>query len=391
MRVLLLNYEYPPFGGSDGIACQALARGLAARGAMVDVVTSGDFDGRTQEPFRDAGSSEGGLLTIHRVKCRRAQIQPSGARDVLSYLRATAPLVRHRLRDEHYDVVHVFLSPATGTMLPLLNLRDLPIVVSHRSAVPDNRLLRTLTRWIWQRADRVVAVCESLGREIRRASPSLRYTVIPDGVDLEKFRPSHRRRASPRVRCLAVARLVEREGLGDLIRAIGMLDRERCELEIVGAGADEIALRQLAASAGVSERVFFSGSPDRDTLAKRYREADIFTLASWEESFGEGLAHALAAGLPIVGSSVGAIPELVRHGENGLLVPPRDAVALASSIRHLVDHPELRARMGRQSRAFAEANLSWDRVVSRYLSTYNGVQRLTSERRPLAEAPSSTW
>jgi glycosyltransferase involved in cell wall biosynthesis len=383
MRVLLLTYEYPPFGGSDGIACQALARGLAAQGVTVDVVTSGDFDGRTQEPFL-------GVLTVQRVRCRRAQIQPSGLRDALGYLRATAPVVRQRLRHERYDLVHVFFSPATAAMLPLLSLGKVPVVVSHRSAVPEQRILRALTGWIWHRADRVVVVCESLGHEIRRASPHLRYTVIPDGVDLTKFRPSRRRLSTP-VRCLAVARLVEREGLGDLIRAIALLERERCELEIAGAGGDELALRQLAASLGVSDRVFFSGSPDRDALAKRYREADIFTLASWEVSFGDALAHALAAGLPIVGSNVGAVPELVRHGENGLLVPPRDPVGLASSIRHLVEHPELRARMGRESRAFAEANLSWERIVSRYLSTYGGIQRLASARRPLAEVPSGTW
>jgi glycosyltransferase involved in cell wall biosynthesis len=391
MRVLLLNYEYPPFGGSDGIACQALARGLAARGATVDVVTSGDFDGRTQEPFRDADSGEDGLLTVQRVKCRRAQIQPSGVRDVISYLRATVPVVRHRLSSEPYDLVHVFFSSATGAMLPLLNLGDVPVVVSHRSSAPSRPLLRALTGWIWRRADRVVAVSESLGNEIRRGSPNLRYAVIPDGVDLTRFRPTLRRRPSARLRCLAVARLVEREGLGDLIRAIGLLDRERCELEIVGAGSDELSLRQLAAGLGISDRVFFGGTPDRDTLARRYRDSDVFTVASWEEAQGDVFAQALASGLPIVGTNVGGIPELVAHGENGLLVPPRDPAALASAIRHLVDHPELRARMSRQNRADAEARLSWDRVVIRYLSIYNGVQRLASARHPLAEAPSSTW
>ncbi|MEZ0333673.1 MAG: glycosyltransferase family 4 protein [Gemmatimonadales bacterium] len=391
MRVLLLNYEYPPFGGSDGLACQALARGLAGRGAVVDVITSGDFDGCTREPFRGPALVEEGLLTVHRVKCRGAQIHPSGLRDVLSYLRATLPLVRQRLRGEPYDVVHLFFSPATAAMLPLLNLGDLPVVVSHRSEIPDHWAPRALTRWLWRRADRVVAVCESLGQEIRRASPHQRYTVIPDGVDLARFRPTLRRRPSSRVRCLAVARLVERKGLRELIRAIAMLERERCEVEIVGAGSDELALRQLAASLGIPDRVVFSGLPDRESLARRYREADIFTLASWEESFGDAFADALASGLPIVGSNVGGIPELVRHGQNGLLVPPRDPVALASAIRHLAEHPELRARMGRQNRADAEANLSWDRVVQRYLSTYSGVRRRTSARRPLTQIPSGTW
>ena len=237
----------------------------------------------------------------------------------------------------------------------------------------------------------MVAVSESLANEIRRALPTLRYAVIPDGVDLTRFRPTLRRRSSARLRCLAVARLVEREGLGDLIRAIGLLERERCELEIAGAGPDELSLRQLAAGLGVSDRVFFSGTPDRDTLARRYREADIFALAAWEEPCGDVFVQALASGLPIVATNVGGIPEMVEHGENGLLVPPRDPAALASAIRHLVDRPELRARMGRQNRADAEARLSWERVVVRYLSIYHGVQRLASARHPLAEAPSSTW
>lgn len=92
-----------------------------------------------------------------------------------------------------------------------------------------------------------------------------------------------------------------------------------------------------------------------------------------------------------MGSDVGGIPELVRHGENGRLVRPRDPLALAAAIRHLADHPRLRGEMGRRNRAQAEANLSWERVTTRYLSIYNGVQRRAPVRRALAELPSSIW
>ena len=270
MRVLLLNYEYPPFGGSDGIACQALARGLAARGATVDVVTSGDFDGRTQEPFRDADSGEDGLLTVHRVKCRRAQIQPSGVRDVLGFLRATRaagpPTPSQRALRSGSPVLlardRARCCPSSVSGACLSSFRIGP-------PSPSRGLFRGLTRWIWRRADRVVAVSESLANEIRRASPTLRYAVIPDGVDLTRFRPTLRRRPSARLRCLAVARLVEREGLGDLIRAIGLLERERCELEIVGAGPDELSLRQLAAGLGI----FGPGLLQRDARPRHPRQA----------------------------------------------------------------------------------------------------------------------
>ena len=123
----------------------------------------------------------------------------------------------------------------------------------------------------------------------------------------------------------------------------------------------------------------------------RYREADIFTLAPHKEAFGNVFAEALASGLPIVGSTVGGIPELVEHGTNGFLVPPREPIALAAAIRMLADNAELRGRMGRWNRAKAEANLSWARATTRYLSVYNGMLRRVPARAKLAELPSSTW
>jgi glycosyltransferase involved in cell wall biosynthesis len=254
-------------------------------------------------------------------------------------------------------------------------------------------MLRPLTRWIWHRADRVVAVCESLGRLALRTDPALSYSVIPNGVDLTRFRPSSRARSRHpnKVRCLAVARLVERKGIGDLIRAIAALERGRYELEIVGAGPDERELRWMAEQLGLTREVIFTGSLDRSAIPGRYRDADIFTLAPREEAFGNVFAEALASGLPIVGTTVGGIPELVEHGKNGFLVPPREPVALAAAIRLLADNPLLRAEIGRRNRTHAEANLSWARATTRYLSVYSGLLRRAPVRARLAELHSSTW
>lgn len=404
MRVLILNYEYPPFGGAAGVATEALARGLAARGLIVDVVAGGDSETRTAELHWDGSAEQEGLLTIHRVKSRDSRDQEMGLGDAFRYLRAALPVVRRLLREERYDVAHFFYSLPTGAMLPLLGLGATPVVVSLRGwDVPGHdparrrleqvhRLLLPVTRWIWRRADRVVAVCESLAHQALHTCPELRYSVIPNGVDLARFRPRMRRpRATGRVRCLAVSRFTPGKGLAELIRAVGMLERHQVELEIVGSGPEETSLRELAAGLELGGQVRFSGPLDPSTLARRYREADILTLVPWEEGFGDVFAEAMASGLPVVGSSAGGIPELVRHGRNGLLVPPRDPFALAAAIRHLAEHPGLRGEMGRRNRAEAEANLSWQRVTTRYLSIYRGVQRRLPARPSLAELPSSTW
>ena len=134
MRVLILNYEYPPLGGGAGVATQAIARGLASRGVTVDVITAGDRDECRSEVLWDGHASEEGMLTVYRVKCRRRGIHEAGMGGALSYLRIALPLVRARLRDEHYDLVHLFFSLPTGAMLPFLNLGDTPVIVSLRGS-----------------------------------------------------------------------------------------------------------------------------------------------------------------------------------------------------------------------------------------------------------------
>jgi glycosyltransferase involved in cell wall biosynthesis len=404
MRILVLNYEYPPLGGGAAVATAALAHGLMERGVAVDVVTAGAGPGaerrtadRPEEPLQEGG------LTVYRVKSRRTGVHEAGMGDAASYLVGALPVIRRLLRTHKYDAVHIFFSLPTGALLPFLGLRGTPVVVSLRgSDVPGydphnsslqraHRLLAPLTRWIWRRADRVVAVCESLGQLALRTWPDLRYAVVPNGVDLALFHPAEpaTRQPSKRIRCLAVARLIERKGLGDLIRALALLEPGRFELEIVGGGADERVLRDLAAQLGVAQDVRFLGPLPRAAVAERYRQADLFTLPSSAEAFGNVFAEALASGLPIVGSATGGIPDLVEHGSNGLLVSPGDVHALAGAIRYLADDPELRTEMALRNRAKAEATLEWAQVTRRYLSIYEAIQHRVPARSLVAQPTTS--
>ena len=212
MRVLLLNYEYPPYGGGAGVASEALARTLASRGVTVDVVTAGEEPSCESTVMWDGEASEEGVLNVHRVRCRRTSVHEAGMGDAASYLVAALPLVRRLLSTEQYDAAHFFFSLPTGAMIPFLNLGKTPVVVSLRgSDVPGydshnhkleraHRVLLPFTRWIWRRADRVVPVCESLGRMALQSMPDLDYTVVPNGVDLTRFAPRAQVRAGDRVR-----------------------------------------------------------------------------------------------------------------------------------------------------------------------------------------------
>ncbi|MGI9190106.1 MAG: glycosyltransferase [Longimicrobiaceae bacterium] len=302
MRVLLLNYEYPPLGGGAGVATAALAQGLAVRGVAVDVVTA--RDDRSDPP-----ETEFAGLKLHPVFTKRKGVHQAGIAGAYSYLLGAVPIVRRLLHSNRYDAVHVFFSLPTGALIPLVGLTAEPVVVSLRgSDVPGydrskpklqraHRALLPLTRWIWRRADRVVAVCDSLRKLARETEPDLRVDVVPNGVDLDLFRPAPEPRPARRgpVRCIAVARLIQRKGLADLLRACSLLERGSFRLEIVGDGPSEDLLRSLAGELGVGGDVHFAGALERTALAERYREADLFTLVPFDEAFGTVFAEALAS------------------------------------------------------------------------------------------------
>ena len=391
MRILLLNYEYPPLGGGAGQATAELARRLAVRGETVDVVTAGpasrpDPGGAGQ----DAARPEPGGVRIHRVPSRRRGVHQAGYGGAFEYLVHALPLVRRLARRNPYDLVHFFFSLPTGAMLPVAGLGDTPVIVSLRGSdvpgydprlTPLHTVLRPLTRHIWRRADRVVSVSDELARLARRALPDFRYSVIHNGVDLDLFHPGGPREGRQDLECLAVARLVERKGLEELLLALSLLKPGRVRLEIVGSGPREALLRELTARLGLEAHVRFAGALGREAVAERLRQADLFTLTPRQEAFGNVFAEALASGLPLVATRTGGTPEFVSHGENGLLVPPGDPAATAAAIEYLAQRPELRATIGVRNRRQAEATLSWETATQRYLDLYRELDRSRPRRR----------
>jgi glycosyltransferase involved in cell wall biosynthesis len=212
-------------------------------------------------------------------------------------------------------------------------------------------------------------------------------------VDPTSFRPRGALRRVPDgvVRCLAVARLVPHNGLDDLLDAIALLDRRRFQLEIVGAGPHEAALRARVRRLGLESRVRLAGWLERNQLARRYREADLFTLAPRRESLGGSFLEALASGLPVVGSTAGDLPEILGHGRHGVLVPPARPHELAQAIDRLADDPPRRAEMSRRNRAEAVEKYAWPRLASRYLALYHSAGRSARDRSAAAELPAGSW
>jgi glycosyltransferase involved in cell wall biosynthesis len=203
-----------------------------------------------------------------------------------------------------------------------------------------------LHRRLARQADAVIAASSAARRRLLSFGvPGERIHVALQAADLEGFRAVAPARGEV-CRVLSVGRLVPDKNFATLIRAVPA----EAELEIIGTGFLEDELRRVAA--GQAARVSFRGHVSPGELPALYAAADVYALISTYEPFGVAIREAAAAGLPIVCSrDAGAAGDVAIEGRNAILVGPNDTAAVADALTRLAADPELRARMGDESRA----------------------------------------
>ena len=234
---------------------------------------------------------------------------------------------------------------AAATFVPRL----ITIAVEHTPYPLDGTLQLLLKRYTSRRLTAHVAVGERVAREVERlaALPTHSIRMIHNGVADVELEPLARAFEGPVLG--AIGRLDRQKGFDVLLRSLAQVPQ--AQLVVVGDGQERDALERLAAELDLSERVRFEGWRED---ARRYLTTfDVLVVPSRFEGFPLVIVEAMLAGLPVVASAVGSVPESVLDGTTGLLVPPEDAVALASALRTLLGHPALRAQMGASGRKHA--------------------------------------
>jgi glycosyltransferase involved in cell wall biosynthesis len=230
------------------------------------------------------------------------------------------------------------------------------------------------TRVPWAAADAVVAVSEYVAARQRTAGrvPAERIQVVPNPVSVpDAVRPAAEVRASlglaPGRRLVAAAgRLTPEKGFADLIAAADALPPD-VDVLVFGDGPERAGLEAQRAALRTGARVRLAGQ--RPDAAEYVAAADVCVVPSrWEEAFCLAAAEPLARGRPLVATRVGAIPELVRDGVTGLLVPPADPPALAGALQRLLDAPDLAAALGQSARAHLVATHGWPGAIAALVS-----------------------
>lgn len=314
----------PPAGGMANQTRQ-LGELLRMVGARVQLV-------QTNRPYAPAWA---GRLPAVRALCRLVPY-------VFALWRAAARAdVMHVMSNSGW-AWHLFSAPAVW----IAWLRRVPVLVNYRGGEAADFLARSalLVRATMGRAA-LLAVPSGFLQQIF-ARHGMAAAVLPNIVDLRRYRPRPERRA------LGAHVVVTRnlEPLYDnatAIHAFALLAAARPEarLTIAGTGPQEAELKRLAAQLGVAERVRFAGRLDRDEVAALMNQADLGLNPSLVDNMPNSVLEAMAAGVPVVSTRVGGVPFMVEDECTALLVPPRDAAAMALAMQRILDDTSLWARL----------------------------------------------
>ncbi|HET9986306.1 MAG TPA: glycosyltransferase family 4 protein [Longimicrobiales bacterium] len=287
------------------------------------------------------------------------------------------------IRAERIDIVNVhypvdaFVYFAFCRRLPGVRL----VTSIHGSDVfPDGRLGAApsrLVRRLLAASDLVVSPSARYRDAVVDCVPELagRAVVVYNGIDVDEFAaPPATAPADPPPAdfVLCIAGLMPWKGIDVLLRAFARVAGGHPGLRLVeaGGGPDDVALRQLAEHLGIADRVDFLGAVPRATIIRLLHGCRFLVLPSLAESFGIAAVEAMACGRAVVGSAVGGIPEIVTHGETGLLVPPEDDRALAEAMQLLLRDPDLARRFGRAGEVRARAEFRAEQTGEAYVAHF---------------------
>ena len=223
-------------------------------------------------------------------------------------------------------------------------------------------------RWLWPCADHLLCNSATIREFLisRYSLPPERVTVVHNGVDTKFFQPNPNGRPEGPPVLLSVARLVPDKDHDTLLQAFSQLSRyhKGAELWLVGNGPRRQVLEQRVRDLSIAGQVKFL--PGEQVLRPLYHQADLFVLSSMAEALPNVILEAMAAGLPVVATQVGGVPEAVVPEATGLLVSPRDVIGLAAALGRLLDDPEARRSMGRLGRKRVQDRFSFPVMVSRH-------------------------
>ncbi|HVZ10822.1 MAG TPA: glycosyltransferase family 4 protein [Candidatus Paceibacterota bacterium] len=286
---------------------------------------------------------------------------------------------REFLKEKKYDLIWVIqASQAAGALwlLKVFGYVKQPVILNiqeGKNLHTQPWLTRLARRLILQSVDYFTVISMYLKRALLvRGIAENRIALIPNGVDMERFGSLsvHPRQHS----IITVSRLVGKNAVADIIEAVAVLKRKQkihASLTVIGDGELKPVLLKQGRNLGLEGQIQWLGTMSHNELPKYLAEAAVFVRPSETEGLGTAFLEAMAAGVPIIGTPVGGIPDFLKDRETGLICRVHDPEDLARSIGELFSDSALRARLVANARALIQERYTWDTIARQYRKLCN--------------------
>jgi len=370
MKILMLNNEFPPLGGGTGTVNLELLKQFKNKpNFSIDLITASSEKRKEIVQFSER-------IRIIKLPLGNKNIHHASNLELITYTLKASWAAFGYHRREKYDMGFAWSTVPAGFVAFLLNLFfRLPFIV--RVGGPDipgfeeryktiYKLISPIIRWIWKRADYLIAKCQTEADMILAINNKLNIKLIYNGIDTEKFSVKKEKQLNEPPEIICPARLIKRKGQDLVIRAIAELKKEGIiyKLNLVGDGDETENYKNLAHRLGVAEQVNFLGYVPRENMPILYQNADLFILPSYNEGMSNALLEAMACGLPVLVSDVGGTEELVDKS-NGYVFQVGDSQQITLILKEISVKKEKLAAMGENSRKKAEKQ-SWHSIAEIY-------------------------
>jgi glycosyltransferase involved in cell wall biosynthesis len=292
-------------------------------------------------------------------------------------------------RNERFDAIWGIMAAYGGAAALLFKMRHpkIPFLLSLQEGDTETHILRRVGWWrlLWRlmfkRADRIHAISSFLKDFALRQGAVNPVDIVPNGINVERFKENSKRPGSHDIcRIITTSRLVHKNGIDVLMRAVARIQHMKWELHILGAGPLEGELASLAKKLHIHERVKFFGHIAPHDVPAYLESADIFVRPSRSEGLGSSFLEAMGAGLPIIGTPVGGITDFLRDYEkegdtvgNGLFSAVDDDYDLSVKISFLMEHPKIANMLGRNGKKFVLRHYSWNDIAFRMKTIFQEI------------------
>ncbi len=378
MKVLMLNYEYPPLGGGQGNANKYIFDEFNTQhaGIRIDIITS-SVDKEYTEQF------EIGTIRYLNIGKKNQNIQSQNMRDLFISSHKTFWAALGAMKKTKYDVVVAWSGIPAGFIAMFLKFfKRIPYIVLLRGTdVPfhekkweklDKLIFSWLSPMIWRRAAKVIANSKMLRDLAYRSGKSKTIDVITNGIDVSFFKPLPLQDNPKQKIVLGVGRLALIKGYHLLIDAIAKIQNPDIVAWLVGDGIERENLKKQARELGVADRVFFLGIKTKKELLKIYNQSQIFCLPSFNEGMSNALLEAIACGLPVIATDVGGVAELI--DSNGVVIEKNNSSELAKAIEWILNDKQ-RYELMRQTSVATAQQYSWQKVTDKFLAAFQNISK----------------